>query len=475
MSDNYSFAFGSYINSSLYEVGQNAQEAASQTEESSSGQSTQVTTTPSYSDYNYNMYSNFTNLSNADFANAGSSVFNAYQNTLSNFNIDYSQPYRDILDDLYETWDNMANEDAVSGATDGNQAATEAAQAAMTHAESAQAALENVQAASNEVQQALDANDEEAAKGAATRALEEAQKAQEEAQAAQEKADAAQEAADAAAQAARAAVGTDAEEECAQLAQEAQSIADTSLAAVQKAQEIADRAMEIATEAAQKADVEPSVVTEEDDDNTDDGEDDGNVETETGMENLTDEEKILVNDAVESILDATTRYMSGPFKLGTDEDMLIEILGNEALTPELMQVVQAELKNKGHDIFELIRSETSGGTEDILEGMLLAKLGGKTKESKTSVESYEQYYNLDKSSAEYQNYIRSCVSLFKQAVDGWGTDEKLLAYIMSLPDDMLNDVANMYNEKYGTEVNFMERGKKEVSGVLREQFWGSDV
>lgn len=468
MSGNYSFTFGSYINSSLYEVGQNAQEAASQTEESSSGQSTQVTTTPSYSDYNYNMYSNFTNLSNADFANAGSSVFNAYQNTLSNFNIDYSQPYRDILDDLYETWDNMANEDAVSGATDGNQAATEAAQAAMTHAESAQAALENVQAASNEVQQALDANDEEAAKGAATRALEEAQKAQEEAQAAQEKADAAQEAADAAAQAARAAVGTDAEEECAQLAQEAQSIADTSLAAAQKAQEIADRAMEIATEAAQKADVDPSVVTTEGD-NGEGG--DGEGDDGSSMNGLTDEEKILVNDAVESILDATVRYMTGPFKLGTDEDMLFNIIGDENLTPELMQVVQTELEAKGYNLFDLIKSETSFETEDILVGGMLAKLGGKTTDGKVELESYGKYENLEKTDPEYQKYIRQCVSLFKQATGGWGFNKELFCYIMSLPEDMRNDVENMYNEKYGSDKTFEELGREKSTSVIKAYYY----
>lgn len=474
MSGNYSFAFGSYINSSLYEVGQNAQEAASQTEESSSGQSTQVTTTPSYSDYNYNMYSNFTNLSNADFANAGSSVFNAYQNTLSNFNIDYSQPYRDILDDLYETWDNMANEDAVSGATNGNQAATEAAQAAMTHAESAQAALENVQAASNEVQQALDANDEEAAKGAATRALEEAQKAQEEAQAAQEEADAAKEAAKQAAQAAQEAVGTQSEEECARLAQEAQSVADTAQQAAQKAQEIADRAMEIATEAAQKADVDPSVVTEEDDGNTDEDEDDGNVETETGMENLTDEEKILVNDAVESILDATVRYMTGPFKLGTDEDMLFNIIGDENLTPELMQVVQTELEAKGYNLFDLIKSETSFETEDILVGGMLAKLGGKTTDGKVELESYGKYENLEKTDPEYQKYIRQCVSLFKQATGGWGFNKELFCYIMSLPEDMRQDVENMYNEKYGQEKDFETVGKQKSTSVIKAYFFNNN-
>ena len=473
MSSNYSFAFGSYINSSLYEVGQNTQEAASQTEESSSGQSTQVTTTPSYSDYNYNMYSNFTNLSNADFANAGSSVFNAYQNTLSNFNIDYSQPYRDILDDLYETWDNMADEDAVSGATDGNQAATEAAQAAMTHAESAQAALENVQAASNEVQQALDANDEEAAKEAATRALEEAQKAQEKAQAAQEEADAAKEAAKQAAQAAQEAVGTQAEEECARLAQEAQSVADTAQQAAQKAQEIADRAMEIATEAAQKAEVDPSVVTEEEDDdgNTDDGEDDGNVETETGMENLTDEEKILVNDAVESILDATVRYMTGPFKLGTDEDMLFNIIGDENLTPELMQVVQTELEAKGYNLFDLIKSETSFETEDILVGGMLAKLGGKTTDGKVELESYGKYENLEKTDPEYQKYIRQCVSLFKQATGGWGFNKELFCYIMSLPEDMRADVESMYNEKYGSDKTFEELGREKSTSVIKAYYY----
>ena len=156
---------------------------------------------------------------------------------------------------------------------------------------------------------------------------------------------------------------------------------------------------------------------------------------------------------------------------GTDEEAFIEALSNEKLTPELMQGVQAQLKAEGHDLFDLIRSETSGGTEDILEGYALAKLGGESKESGTKLESYGPYQDMDKSSVEYQNYIRKCVSLFKTAVNGAGTDEKVLAYVMSLPDDIRADVEAQYNEKYGKDTKFMDRGKKEVSGVLKDEYW----
>lgn len=469
MSSNYSFAFGSYMNNSLYELDFTAQ---NETEQTSNSTQTQVDTSSPYS--SYTNYSNYSNYTNSNYLNSGSSIFNAYKNATSSFNIDYSQPYRDILDDMYETWGNMANDDSVSAATQGNTAASESAQAAMTSAETAQGALENVQNAATEVQEALDAGDKEEAKELATQALQEAQKAQEEADAAQEEADAAKEAAKQAAQAAQEAVGTQAEEECARLAQEAQSVADTAQQAAQKAQEIADRAMEIATEAAQKADVEPSVVTEEDDGNTDDGEDDGNVETETGMENLTDEEKILVNDAVESILDATVRYMTGPFKLGTDEDMLFNIIGDENLTPELMQVVQTELEAKGYNLFDLIKSETSFETEDILVGGMLAKLGGKTTDGKVELESYGKYENLEKTDPEYQKYIRQCVSLFKQATGGWGFNKELFCYIMSLPEDMRNDVENMYNEKYGQEKDFETVGKQKSTSVIKAYFFNNN-
>ena len=341
----------------------------------------------------------------------------------------------------------------LGAATQGNTAASESAQAAMTSAETAQAALENVQNTATEVQEALDAGNKEEAKELATQALQEAQKAQEEADAAQEEADAAKEAAKQAAQAAQEAVGTQAEEECARLAQEAQSVADT-------AQQ-------------QKAEVDPSVVTEEEDDdgNTDDGEDDGNVETETGMENLTDEEKILVNDAVESILDATVRYMTGPFKLGTDEDMLFNIIGDENLTPELMQVVQTELEAKGYNLFDLIKSETSFETEDILVGGMLAKLGGKTTDGKVELESYGKYENLEKTDPEYQKYIRQCVSLFKQATGGWGFNKELFCYIMSLPEDMRADVESMYNEKYGSDKTFEELGREKSTSVIKAYYY----
>lgn len=468
MSSNYSFAFGSYMNNSLYELDFTAQ---NETEQTSNSTQTQVDTSSPYS--SYTNYSNYSNYTNSNYLNSGSSIFNAYKNATSSFNIDYSQPYRDILDNMYETWGNMANDDSVSAATQGNTAASESAQTAMSSAEAAQAALENVQNTATEVQEALDAGNEEEAKELATQALQEAQKAQEEADAAQEEADAAKEAAEQAAQAAQEAVGTQAEEECARLAQEAQSVADTAQQAAQKAQEIADRAMEIATEAAQKAEVDPSVVTEEEDDdgNTDDGEDDGNVETETGMENLTDEEKILVNDAVESILDATVRYMTGPFKLGTDEDMLFNIIGDENLTPELMQVVQTELEAKGYNLFDLIKSETSFETEDILVGGMLAKLGGKTTDGKVELESYGKYENLEKTDPEYQKYIRQCVSLFKQATGGWGFNKELFCYIMSLPEDMRNDVENMYNEKYGSDKTFEELGREKSTSVIKAYYY----
>ena len=192
-------------------------------------------------------------------------------------------------------------------------------------------------------------------------------------------------------------------------------------------------------------------------------------ETET---TYTEEEQIIIYNAVEDILDATVRVKTGPFSLGTNEKALIEIMSDESLTPELMRGVQAELKSQNYDIFELIRSETSWGTEDILEGYALAKLGGKSKESQTELESYERYQDMDKSSAEYQNYIRKCVSLFKSSVDGWGTDEKVLAYIMSLPQDIRADVEAQYNEKYGENKSFLERGKEEVSGELKKEYWG---
>lgn len=466
MSSNYSFAFGSYMNNSLYELDFTAQ---NETEQTSNSTQTQVDTSSPYS--SYTNYSNYSNYTNSNYLNSGSSIFNAYKNATSSFNIDYSQPYRDILDNMYETWGNMANDDVTSAVTQGNAAATESAQAAMTSAETAQGALENVQNAATEVQEALDAGDKEEAKELATQALQEAQKAQEEADAAQEEADAAKEAAKQAAQAAQEAVGTQSEEECARLAQEAQSVADTAQQAAQKAQEIADRAMEIATEAAQKADVDPSVVTEEDDGNTDEDEDDGNVETETGMENLTDEEKILVNDAVESILDATVRYMTGPFKLGTDEDMLFNIIGDENLTPELMQVVQTELEAKGYNLFDLIKSETSFETEDILVGGMLAKLGGKTTDGKVELESYGKYENLEKTDPEYQKYIRQCVSLFKQATGGWGFNKELFCYIMSLPEDMRADVESMYNEKYGSDKTFEELGREKSTSVIKAYYY----
>lgn len=463
MSSNYSFAFGSYMNNSLYELDFTAQ---NETEQTSNSTQTQVDTSSPYS--SYTNYSNYSNYTNSNYLNSGSSIFNAYKNATSSFNIDYSQPYRDILDNMYETWGNMANDDVTSAVTQGNAAATESAQAAMSSAEAAQAALENVQNAATEVQEALDAGNEEEAKELATQALQEAQKAQEEADAAQEEADAAKEAAKQAAQAAQEAVGTQAEEECARLAQEAQSVADTAQQAAQKAQEIADRAMEIATEAAQKADVDPSVVTTEGDNGEgDNGEGDGG----SNMGSLTDEEKILVNDAVESILDATVRYMTGPFKLGTDEDMLFNIIGDENLTPELMQVVQTELEAKGYNLFDLIKSETSFETEDILVGGMLAKLGGKTTDGKVELESYGKYENLEKTDPEYQKYIRQCVSLFKQATGGWGFNKELFCYIMSLPEDMRADVESMYNEKYGSDKTFEELGREKSTSVIKAYYY----
>ncbi len=185
----------------------------------------------------------------------------------------------------------------------------------------------------------------------------------------------------------------------------------------------------------------------------------------------TDEERVLVNETVQDILDATVRVKTGPFSLGTDEEALINILSNDSISPKVMRGVQAELQEQGYDLFELIRSETSWGTEDILEGYALAKLGGTSKESGTQLESYERYQNMDKTNADYQIYIRNCVSLFKQSVDGWGTDEKVLAYVMSLPDDIRADVEALYNEKYGSTKSFMDRGKDEVSGILYDHYW----
>lgn len=202
----------------------------------------------------------------------------------------------------------------------------------------------------------------------------------------------------------------------------------------------------------------------------------GEVEPAAGEDTtatFTDEELILINDTVEDILDATVRVKTGPFNAGTDEKALIEIMSDETLTPELMRAVQAELEVRGHDIFELIRSETSGETEDVLEGYALAKLGGKSKESETELESYEKYQDMDKSSVEYQNYIRRCVSLFETSVNGWGTNEKVLAYIMSLPQDIRADVEARYNQEHEGETNFYNRGKNEVSGVLKTQYWGN--
>lgn len=202
----------------------------------------------------------------------------------------------------------------------------------------------------------------------------------------------------------------------------------------------------------------------------------GEVEPAAGEDTtatFTDEELILINDTVEDILDATVRVKTGPFNAGTDEKALIEIMSDETLTPELMRAVQAELEVRGHDIFELIRSETSGETEDVLEGYALAKLGGKSKESETELESYEKYQDMDKSSVEYQNYIRRCVSLFETSVNGWGTNEKVLAYIMSLPQDIRADVEAQYNQEHEGETNFYNRGKNEVSGVLKTQYWGN--
>ena len=156
---------------------------------------------------------------------------------------------------------------------------------------------------------------------------------------------------------------------------------------------------------------------------------------------------------------------------GTDEKSLVDVLSDENLTPKLMKAVQEELTNQGYDIFDIIRSETSGSTEDVLEGYALAKLGGKSKETKTKLESYEKYENMDKDSVEYQKYIRNCMSLFRQAVNGPGTDEKVLTYIMSLPEDIRSDVEDKYNEKYSDERDFMQKGKDETGGLIHTEFY----
>ena len=204
-------------------------------------------------------------------------------------------------------------------------------------------------------------------------------------------------------------------------------------------------------------------------DNVDETEDDGNVD-ETGEEaesevEYTEEEQIAIYNAVEDILDASVRMS------GTDEKSLVDVLSDENLSPKLMKAVQEELTNQGYDIFDIIRSETSGSTEDVLEGYALAKLGGKSKETKTKLESYEKYENMDKDSVEYQKYIRNCMSLFRQAVNGPGTDEKVLTYIMSLPEDIRSDVEDKYNEKYSDERDFMQRGKDETGGLIHTEFY----
>ena len=204
-------------------------------------------------------------------------------------------------------------------------------------------------------------------------------------------------------------------------------------------------------------------------DNVDETEDDGNVD-ETGEEaesevEYTEEEQIAIYNAVEDILDASVRMS------GTDEKSLVDVLSDENLSPKLMKAVQEELTNQGYDIFDIIRSETSGSTEDVLEGYALAKLGGKSKETKTKLESYEKYENMDKDSVEYQKYIRNCMSLFRQAVNGPGTDEKVLTYIMSLPEDIRSDVEDKYNEKYSDERDFMQKGKDETGGLIHTEFY----
>ena len=213
-------------------------------------------------------------------------------------------------------------------------------------------------------------------------------------------------------------------------------------------------------------------------DNVDETEDDGNVD-ETGEEDnvdetgeeaeseveYTEEEQIAIYNAVEDILDASVRMF------GTDEKSLVDVISDENLTPKLMKAVQEELTNQGYDIFNIIRSETSGSNEDVLEGYALAKLGGKSKETKTKLESYEKYENMDKDSVEYQKYIRNCMSLFRQAVNGPGTDEKVLTYIMSLPEDIRSDVEDKYNEKYSDERDFMQRGKDETGGLIHTEFY----
>ena len=208
----------------------------------------------------------------------------------------------------------------------------------------------------------------------------------------------------------------------------------------------------------------------DEEDNVDETKDDGNTdetdeeEPESEVE-YTEEEQIAIYNAVEDILDASVRMS------GTDAKSLVDVLSDENLSPKLMKAVQEELTNQGYDIFDIIRSETSGSTEDVLEGYALAKLGGKTKETKTELESYEKYENMNKDSVEYQKYIRNCMSLFRQAVNGPGTDEKVLTYIMSLPEDIRSDVEAKYNEKYSDERDFMQRGKDETGGLIHTEFY----
>ena len=208
----------------------------------------------------------------------------------------------------------------------------------------------------------------------------------------------------------------------------------------------------------------------DEEDNVDETEDDGNID-ETDEEEpepeveYTEEEQIAIYNAVEDILDASVRMS------GTDEKSLVDVLSDENLSPKLMKAVQEELTNQDYDIFDIIRSETSGSTEDVLEGYALAKLGGKTKETKTELESYEKYENMNKDSVEYQKYIRNCMSLFRQAVNGPATDEKVLTYIMSLPEDIRSDVEAKYNEKYSDERDFMQRGKDETGGLIHTEFY----
>ena len=252
-----------------------------------------------------------------------------------------------------------------------------------------------------------------------------------------------------------------------------------SLDEFEKSQSDTDTDVDIDTDTDVDIDTDTDVDIDTDTDVDIDTDTDVDIDTDTDVDidtdtdtDFTDDEKILVNETVLDLLDATVNFKTGPFTIGTDEEMFIKILSSDEITPKVLQAVQDELEAKGYDIFELIRSETSGHTEDILEGYALAKLGGKSKESGTELESYAKYQDMDKDSVDYQNYITNCAHLFKNAVDGWGTDEKVLAYVMSLPASIRDDVEAKYNEKYGSNTNFIERGKKEVSGKLKEHYYG---